>query len=397
MERLGLGPEAMHARNPRLVYGRMTGWGQTGPLAERAGHDINYIALAGVLNAIGRAGEAPVPPLNLVGDFGGGGMLLAFGIACGADRGARSGPRPGRRRGDGRRRVAAGDDVLRAASPSGQWRDGSAAPTSSTPARRGTTPTRRATAGTCRDRRDRAEVLRRAARAARPRRLARRDAARPRDAGRRCASASPQTFAQRTRAEWERGLRRLRCLLRAGARRSPNRAAHPHVAARAGTIEVGGIAQPAPAPRFDRTPSAAPSPPPERGSGGAEALAATGASTRAAIDALRGLGVGCALAAQRRAAPQGGRATIAQSAARASAHSPARFGGATFVAQLQQVRGQRAHRHRDAGAAARRRRPRAQQRRRPTPGRSRRARRRPWPRASADARRSPRSPRAARP
>jgi len=73
----------MRARNPRLVYGRMTGWGQSGPLAERAGHDINYIALAGVLNAIGRADEAPVPPLNLVGDFGGGGMLLAFGIACG--------------------------------------------------------------------------------------------------------------------------------------------------------------------------------------------------------------------------------------------------------------------------------------------------------------------------
>ena len=83
MERLGLGPEALLARNPRLVYGRMTGWGQDGPLAARAGHDINYIALSGVLHAIGRAGEAPVPPLNLVGDFGGGGMLLAFGIACG--------------------------------------------------------------------------------------------------------------------------------------------------------------------------------------------------------------------------------------------------------------------------------------------------------------------------
>ena len=83
MERLGLGPEAMLARNPRLVYGRMTGWGQEGPLATRAGHDIDYIALSGALHAIGRQGEAPVPPLNLVGDFGGGGMLLAFGIACG--------------------------------------------------------------------------------------------------------------------------------------------------------------------------------------------------------------------------------------------------------------------------------------------------------------------------
>ncbi len=80
VERLGLGPEVCLARNPRLVYGRMTGWGQDGPLAKAAGHDINYIALAGALDAIGRAGEAPVPPLNLVGDFGGGGMLLAFGI-----------------------------------------------------------------------------------------------------------------------------------------------------------------------------------------------------------------------------------------------------------------------------------------------------------------------------
>ena len=82
MERLGLAPDALFARNPKLVYGRMTGWGQDGPMAARAGHDINYIALAGVLHAFGRQGEAPVPPLNLIGDFGGGGMLLGFGIAC---------------------------------------------------------------------------------------------------------------------------------------------------------------------------------------------------------------------------------------------------------------------------------------------------------------------------
>jgi len=81
-ERLGLGPDACFARNPHLVYGRITGWGQDGPLAQAAGHDINYIALTGALHAIGRKGEAPVPPLNLVGDFGGGGMYLAFGIAC---------------------------------------------------------------------------------------------------------------------------------------------------------------------------------------------------------------------------------------------------------------------------------------------------------------------------
>ncbi|HEV2041953.1 MAG TPA: CoA transferase, partial [Casimicrobiaceae bacterium] len=80
MERLGLGPEICLQRNPRLVYGRVTGWGQQGPLSQAPGHDINYIAITGALSCIGRAGEAPVPPLNLVGDFGGGGMLLAFGI-----------------------------------------------------------------------------------------------------------------------------------------------------------------------------------------------------------------------------------------------------------------------------------------------------------------------------
>ena len=79
-ERLGIGPEPCLACNPRLVYGRITGWGQDGPLAQTAGHDINYIALTGALHAIGRAGQAPVPPLNLIGDYGGGGMYLAFGI-----------------------------------------------------------------------------------------------------------------------------------------------------------------------------------------------------------------------------------------------------------------------------------------------------------------------------
>ncbi len=90
-ERLGLGPDTCLARNQRLVYGRMTGWGQDGPLAQAAGHDINYIGLAGALHAIGRPGERPVPPLNLVGDFGGGGMLLAYGLVCGMLEAQRSG------------------------------------------------------------------------------------------------------------------------------------------------------------------------------------------------------------------------------------------------------------------------------------------------------------------
>jgi alpha-methylacyl-CoA racemase len=91
MERLGLGPDVCLERNPRLVYGRMTGWGQSGPLAHASGHDINYIALAGTLHGIGRAGEKPLPPLNLVGDFGGGGMLLAFGIVTALFERSRSG------------------------------------------------------------------------------------------------------------------------------------------------------------------------------------------------------------------------------------------------------------------------------------------------------------------
>jgi alpha-methylacyl-CoA racemase len=90
-DRLGIGPEACMKRNPRLIYGRMTGWGQEGPIAQAAGHDINYIALAGVLHCIGRKGQAPVPPLNLVGDFGGGGMLLAFGVVCALVERQRSG------------------------------------------------------------------------------------------------------------------------------------------------------------------------------------------------------------------------------------------------------------------------------------------------------------------
>ncbi len=91
MERLGLGPDELLRLNQKLVYGRMTGWGQTGPYAASAGHDINYIALSGVLHAIGRDGQNPVPPLNLVGDFGGGGMLLAFGMVSALLHAAKTG------------------------------------------------------------------------------------------------------------------------------------------------------------------------------------------------------------------------------------------------------------------------------------------------------------------
>ena len=82
MERLGLGPDVALKRNPKLIFGRMTGWGQDGPMAQAAGHDLNYIALTGMLHSMGRADQPPTPPLNLVGDFGGGGMMLAFGVVC---------------------------------------------------------------------------------------------------------------------------------------------------------------------------------------------------------------------------------------------------------------------------------------------------------------------------
>ena len=91
MERLGFGPDVVAARNPRLVYGRMTGWGQHGPLAQAAGHDLNYISIAGALHAIGPAGGAPVPPLNLVGDYGGGSLYLIVGILAALHEAKRSG------------------------------------------------------------------------------------------------------------------------------------------------------------------------------------------------------------------------------------------------------------------------------------------------------------------
>jgi len=90
-ERLGVGPDACIGRNPRLIYGRLTGWGQEGPWASMAGHDIDYIALAGALEPLGRAGQPPTPPINVLGDFAGGGMLLAFGIVCAALEATRSG------------------------------------------------------------------------------------------------------------------------------------------------------------------------------------------------------------------------------------------------------------------------------------------------------------------
>ena len=122
-ERLGFGPEACLARNPRLVYGRMTGWGQDGPLAATAGHDIAYIAVTGALHAIGRAGGPPQVPLNLVGDYGGGGDVPGRRRAGGGLGGGTLGPRPGRRRGDRGRHGAPGRRSCTATGSLGLWRE----------------------------------------------------------------------------------------------------------------------------------------------------------------------------------------------------------------------------------------------------------------------------------
>ena len=289
MERLGLGPDALLARNPRLVYGRMTGWGQRGPLAARAGHDIDYIALAGALHAIGRAGEAPVPPLNLVGDFGGGGMLLAFGIACGVIEARTSG------RGqvvdaamiDG---AALLTTMFAGLIGAGQWREergvnvlDSGAPWYDTYE---TSDGGHVAVGAI-EAKFYAELLDRLGL----------------DPGLAASQHDRSTwpalrtrlaacFRQQTRAHWTAHFADSDACVAPVLTFAESRR-HPHVVARDGAIELDGIAQPAPAPRFDRTPAAARRPPPERGSGGAAALGDWGFDPEG-IAALRQLGVGCA-------------------------------------------------------------------------------------------------------
>ncbi|HTJ04439.1 MAG TPA: CaiB/BaiF CoA-transferase family protein [Caldimonas sp.] len=272
MERLGLGPDVVLARNPRLVYGRMTGWGQRGPLAERAGHDIDYIAVAGVLNAIGRAGDAPLPPLNLVGDFGGGGLLLAFGIACGVIEARTSG------RGqvvdaamvDGAALLAA---MFSGFMASGIWRDergtnilDSGAPWYDTYETR---DGRHVAVGAI-EAKFYAELL---ARLDLDAALAKTQHDRTTWPALRETLAA--RFRERTRDEWAAVFADADACVAPVLTFAESRA-HPQIVARGGAIEIDGVAQPAPAPRFARTPGAATRPPPERGSGGAEALAEWG-------------------------------------------------------------------------------------------------------------------------
>ncbi|MEO8754424.1 MAG: CaiB/BaiF CoA-transferase family protein [Casimicrobiaceae bacterium] len=287
MERLGLGPDVMLAANPKLVYGRMTGWGQDGPLAPRAGHDINYIAMSGVLHAIGRAGSAPVPPLNLVGDFGGGGMLLAFGVACALTEAQRS----------GRGQVVDAAMVEGASllttmfwglAAGGKWSDIRGANILDTGAPwydvYETLDHKFIAIGAIEER-FYAELLQRMdiAHETLP---AQHDRARWPELRRRFG----EVFATRTRDAW------VAVFDGSDACFSPvltfaEARDHPHNRARIGHVTLGGIDQPAPAPRLSRTPGVATAAAPERGAQGAEALADWG-FTRTEIEQLRAQGVG---------------------------------------------------------------------------------------------------------
>jgi len=274
MERLGLGPDAALARNPRLVYGRMTGWGQDGPLAPRAGHDINYIAQAGVLHAMGRADEPPLPPLNLVGDFGGGGMMLAFGVAAALVEAARSGKGQvidaamvegasllaamfaGLLK-DGQWSEARGANVLDGGAPwygTYETKDGRYVSIGSIEARFYSELLARLSLDEKRlpPQHDRAgwPALR---------------------------ALLKEKFLGKTRDEW--------CGIFAGSDAcfapvlSWSEARKDfHSVARGAFVTVAGVEQPAPAPRFSRTPGAVRRAPPERGEGGAQALADWGFS-----------------------------------------------------------------------------------------------------------------------
>ncbi len=289
MERLGLGPDVALARNPRLVYGRMTGWGQHGPLARAVGHDINYIAVSGVLNAVGSSSDTkPVPPLNLIGDFGGGGMMLAFGIACGIIEARTSG------RGqvvdaamvDGASTLAA---MFHGMIASKRWSEeraanflDSGAPWYDTYATR---DGRYIAVGAIEPPFYKA-LLKGLGLADDPTLPAQLDRARWPELRQRFAA----TIAGKTSDEWMAIFDGTDACVAPVLSFSEARS-HPHAVAREAFVELSGVTQPAPAPRFDRTPGAATRPPPERGQGGRDALRDWGFDD-SAIAELQSLGVG---------------------------------------------------------------------------------------------------------
>jgi alpha-methylacyl-CoA racemase len=287
MERLGLGPEVALARNPRLVYGRMTGWGQDGPLAARAGHDINYIALAGVLHAFGRRGEAPVPPLNLVGDFGGGGMLLALGIACALLETGRSdkGQVVDAAMVEGASLLAAMFSGFLAAKSWSEERGVNILDTGAPWYDVYETGDGKYVAIGAIEAKFYDELLSRLNLEGEnlPGQYERARWPEMREIFRR-------TFKSRTRDEWCRAFEGSDACFAPVLTFSEARQ-HPHNAARNGFVEAGGVTQPAPAPRFSRTPGAVRRPPPGRGEGGLAALADWGFSA-AEVERLRSGGLG---------------------------------------------------------------------------------------------------------
>jgi alpha-methylacyl-CoA racemase len=287
-ERLGLGPEDCWAVNPRLVYGRMTGWGQDGPNAELVGHDIDYIALSGVLHAIGRAGERPVPPLNLVGDFGGGGMFLAFGVVCGLLEAGRSG------RGqvvdaamvDGAAVLSTMFWALRAMGAHSDVRGTNLLDTGAHFYEVYETADGRHVAVGAIEPQFYAELCR----------LTGFEADRPdappyldRTSWPERKEAMARLFRTRTRAEWCDLLERSDACV-APVLSFAEAPGHPHLRARGTFVEVDGVVQPAPAPRFSRTPGAIQRPPPAPGEDTDAVLADWLGSSSGEVEALRSAG-----------------------------------------------------------------------------------------------------------
>ncbi len=271
-ERLGIGPDDLLALNPRLIYARMTGWGQDGPLAPRAGHDINYIALSGALEPIGTAGQKPVPPLNLLGDFGGGGLLMAMGVLAALHERSVSGQGQvvDASMVDGSALITAFIHGMHAA---GLWQaergqnifDGTAAFYDTYECSDG-----KYVAVGCVEPHFYAEMIDK---------LGLTDADLPHqfdfDAVDKLKAHLADVFSGRTRDEWaEIFADSDGCVTPV---LSPFEAhEHPHNAERETFVEVGGIRQPAPAPRFSRTPADTPAVPPRPGADTDQILAGIG-------------------------------------------------------------------------------------------------------------------------
>lgn len=283
-ERLGVGPDECLARNPKLVYGRMTGWGQTGPYASAAGHDINYVALSGTLHAIGRAGEAPVPPMNLVGDFGGGGMMLAVGVLAGIIEAGRSGVGQvvDAAMVDGAALLAT---MTHSLLQSGAWTDERGVNMLDTGAHfydvYETADDKYVSIGSI-EPQFYAELLRLTGLDADPDFVDRQgDAAMWPELKARLAAV----IRTKSRAEWNAIMEHTDVCFAPvlSLREAP---LHPHNVERQTFVEIEGKVQPAPAPRFDRTPPEVVAPPPHPGAHTDEVLAAAG-MTSDEIAALR--------------------------------------------------------------------------------------------------------------